>query len=111
MKKDVAFSVRSPNGQTRVAVPADNLSVAALKQAIEKATNIPVARQELRAGYPPTLLGEGDELPKQGGSVLVTVLSGGGRMVRRVVPADNGCLFSCFAYCLMVRSRKIESAR
>jgi ubiquitin thioesterase OTU1 len=135
MKKDVAFSIRSPSGQTRVSLPADNLSVAALKLAIEKATSIPVARQELRAGYPPVLLGETDELAKQGGSVLVSVvapLGGGGtvghvvpvgggssgsalssasRMVRRVVPADNSCLFSCFAYCLMSRSRTIESAR
>ena len=129
MKKDVAFSIRTPSGQSRVAVPADNLSVAALKAAIEKATQIPAARQELRLGYPPVLVQETDALSKQGGSVLVTVVDGGGggsggagvvgvsggggglRMVRRIVPADNSCLFSSFAYCLMSRSRSIESAR
>lgn len=112
MKKEAVFSVKAPSGQIRVTLPLDSLSVDSLKIAIEKAAGIAPLQQELRFGYPPQLLGSDAALPS-GGSVTVSVLAAlpGKKVVRRVVPANNSCLFACFAYCLMNRSRTLESAR
>jgi hypothetical protein len=115
MKKDEAlFSVRHPGGQCRVAVPSGNLD--ALKDAIAKTCGVPVSQQKLSFGYPPRQLGSNEQLPA-GGSVTVSLLdvssvpSSSKSVVRRVVPANNSCLFACFAYCLLNRSRTIESSR
>lgn len=114
MKKDAVFSVKGPSGQSRIAVPLDSLSLASLKDAIEKATKVASSLQELRFGYPPQLLADGNPLPN-GGSITLSVLAPPPvstlEVVRRVVPANNSCLFSSFAYCLLNRSRTMESAR
>jgi hypothetical protein len=108
MNKDSVYSVKGPSGQARVVVPFDS-DLDALKVAIKKTTGIPARQQKLAFGYPPKSLSAGEALPK-GGSVTVSVLPDS-RVVRRVVPANNSCLFSAFAYCLLNRSRNIVSVK
>ncbi|BGP13818.1 hypothetical protein JCM10213_006349 [Rhodosporidiobolus nylandii] len=49
----VSIRIRSPSGQSTVSLSSPAATLADLRTAVEQATGIPSARQELRAGFPP----------------------------------------------------------
>lgn len=116
--QQLTFTVRHPDGQGRVSV-ASNATVGELKNSIVIATSIPRDCQQLRTGYPPTVLEAADdalllENGLKGGAIIVSILEPPAAlptMLRRIVPANNSCLFSCFTYTLMNKSRSLEDAR
>lgn len=121
--QQLAFALRHPNGQARIAVPSP-CTWAVLRREIERATSVAPSALELRFGYPPALVEQGrdeDVVPLKGGTLVVCVKEGAAAasssssspfvLVRRIVPADNSCLFSSFAFCLLNRVRGLEAAR
>ena len=90
---------RSVDGKTFVLknIP-DDITFNDFQKLIESMVNIPVDQQELLIGHPPVPLTSTTSLVS--GSVIVVSPKADLRMIRKVIDADNSCLFNSIAYCL-----------
>ena len=116
---EIRLRIRWSGGNTLHSV-LSSLTFRQLQKEIESKTSIPVAYQDLRKGYPPkpftlpassplsqgdlatgeTIIVEKRETPLPLSEVMDSL-----QMFRRVIPADNSCLFNSVAYALVSRSK------
>lgn len=110
--------LRLPTGQAQLNVE-EGTTVSMLKTLIEAQSSIPAARQKLLVGYPPAAMPEGhacadgevvivrDEAPELPASAQAPPPPAArepaltdGVAVRKVIPADNNCLFAALIHAL-----------
>lgn len=123
----VRIRLRMPSGQS-VLTADDTITVAGLRAMIEEKAAIPASRLELLVGYPPTKMRDDHHIqdgetiivreeakpadaaspavaPKPVAPVTAPALpssSNDGVVVRKVIPADNNCLFAAIIHVLQL---------
>ena len=118
--EEIKVRLRWSGGTTLVSLPRSG-TIKDLRTLISEKTGIQPRFQELRKGYPPSLLSFPGSTTLQsanidsGESILIEKLSkpldteqDTDNMVafRRIIPADNSCLFNSIAYALETRNKK-----
>ena len=121
--EDIKIRIRWSGGNTLVTV-SKSLSLNDLRKIIAEKTSIPARYQELRKGYPPAVLSLPNKVSLQeasinsGETILVERLSTplieesdleNMIMFRRIIAADNSCLFNAVAYAAETRNKNSGS--
>ena len=124
---EIAVRLRHSKGTSTLKIPS-NLSFADLQKRIQEVTKVEASRQKLKMGYPPQeISGSGaiDSMGIQTGETLVleelpqklmnevtqqSQSVDGKKVLRRVVPADNSCLFNSIAYAMEAREKDLGSS-
>lgn len=117
---EIRLRIRWQGGNAMLSLPTTS-TMSSLRQEISTKTSIKPAYQELRKGYPPTVFtcpnpsllidsgivsGETITVEKLSNPILSQQDSTSLKLVRRIIAADNSCLFNSIAYALETKNKK-----
>ena len=114
MEKDISLTIRYVDGQHRISLPASS-SLADLRAKIFQVTGVSGSNQQLLTFPANPIVSEDDSvslssLGIKGGALVLkgeksAPSSSHGKLIRRIVDADNSCLFTSFSYLLENKTR------
>ncbi|KAJ1481153.1 hypothetical protein T484DRAFT_2746985, partial [Baffinella frigidus] len=105
MALKMKLAIQVPGERITLDVQQDT-TVASLRDLIAGKAQIPSSRQKIMAGYPPRALSpsrNGETLESVGvrdGDMLRVCKTAARTFSRKIIPADNACLFNSVAFCL-----------